>query len=166
VSSKATASGWPETAKHRAGVLARLAARPADCWLVTRMLAWRMVLPVLKRVMPLRRLTTLMWADHSRPRPDRGERIVALGRLVFRSGHPKSRDNCLDRSLVLYRYLSGIGAKPRLIVGFRRESGRVLGHAWVTQSGVPVGDAEPAEPYAQVTSFGEGGLPIREVPGE
>src|SRR3989442_1648000 len=114
-----------QTASRRARLLAGLAVHPRDIWLVLRMAAWRLALPVLKRRMALPRLVGLMWkGEEPRPRPsDRQRRIAELTTVVFRSDHRYSPGNCLDRSLVAYRYLSQAGADPELRVGLRRGDG-------------------------------------------
>jgi Transglutaminase-like superfamily len=149
-------------AKHRAGVLVGFLMHPSDGLLAGRMLAWRLVLPVLKRFLALRRLAALMWSEHGgHVRPDRSERVVELADLVYRSGHHPPRDNCLDRGLVLYRYLSAIGVHPRLVVGMRREGDEVRGHVWVTRDGTPLGDYEMSlESFTRVTAFGDRGTPL------
>jgi hypothetical protein len=148
------------TALRRARLLAGLAVRPADLWLVLRMVGWRLVLPVLKRRMALPRLVGLMWDGESSPAPrtDRQLRIAELTTVVFRSDHRDRPGNCLDRSLVAYRYLSGAGADPALRVGLRRGDGLLKGHAWVTVDDQPVEESpEPLEEFAQVVTFhGEG----------
>jgi len=81
---------------------------------------------------------------------DRVAGIVArIGRL--------SRGNCLDRSLILYRFLSRVGADPIPVVGFGKEAD-VVGHTWVT-----IGDRTLLEdgaslaPYTAFVAFGVGG---------
>jgi hypothetical protein len=69
--------------------------------------------------------------------------------------------NCLERSLVLYRYLSAVGADPQLVVGIRGGEEAVRGHAWVTVRGAPL--EEPPltlEGLTRVVSFrGDGSQP-------
>ena len=103
-----------------------------------------------------------MWEGEGSPerRPERQLRIAELTTVVFRSDHRERPGNCLDRSLVLYRYLSGSGAQPELLIGIRRDEGPLKGHAWVTVGGSPV--EEPPEPlgdFAQVVAFRGGGEP-------
>jgi hypothetical protein len=56
--------------------------------------------------------------------------------------------DCLQRSLLLYRVLSHVGADPTLVVGFKRTNGRIRGHAWVTVHGHTL-----VEPEAQLLEF-------------
>jgi hypothetical protein len=82
----------------------------------------------------------MMWrkSPSRPPAPEREIRIAELARVVYRSQHKSRSGNCLERSLVLYRYLSGAGADPELLVGVRRGEEEVRGHAWVTLHGAPV----------------------------
>jgi hypothetical protein len=117
------------------------------------MAAWALVLPLLKRVVPLPRLVQLMatppkWAARGEKRDvARERRIVALSRLVY-APLVRADIGCLQRSLLAYRYLGASGARPSLVVGMRREAGEVHGHAWVTVDGEPAG-----EPAAWVGQF-------------
>jgi hypothetical protein len=120
------------------------------------MAGWRLVLPLLKRRLPLPRLVRLMWlGERARPvTPEREARIANLARIVYRSEHVSRRGNCLERSLVLYRYLSAAGADPHLVVGMRGGEAAVRGHAWVTVRGEPVEEPPHSlEGLAQVVSF-------------
>jgi hypothetical protein len=153
-----------KTARRRARLLASIVTRPRDVWLVLRMAAWRVALPVLKRRMALSRLVGFMWKgdDPSRGRADRQHRIAELTTVVFRSDHRDRPGNCLDRSLVAYRYLSQAGAEPELRVGLRRGDGLLKGHAWVTVDDEPVEEsAEPLEEFAQVVTFHGDGVSSR-----
>jgi hypothetical protein len=114
---------------------------PTDGWLVARMVAWRTVLPVLKYIMPLPRLVQFIDAAPAggRRRFDREERIAQLAKLVFNGS--RSDDECLELSLVTYRYLAMSGARPRLVIGIRKNGRPAGGHAWVTVDGAPVHDS-------------------------
>jgi len=134
---------------------------PADLWLLARIAAWALVLPVLKRLVPLRTLVALMAAESRRSERDADleRRITRMARLVYRGRRATFRDNCLERSLVTYRYLARAGAQPRLLVGVgRSETASVRGHAWVTLDGRAVHDQEEelAE-HAELTAFGPDG---------
>ena len=151
------------TVSRRTRLAASLAASPADAWLVLRMAGWRLVLPLMKRRLSLPRLVRLMWrGDRARPvRPEREARIADLARVVYRSEHVSRRGNCLERSLVLYRYLSAAGADPQLVVGIRSGEAAVRGHAWIAVRGDPVEEPPRSlEGLAQVVSFrGDGSRP-------
>ena len=118
---------------RRLRVLAACIEGPADAWLALRMLAWRLLLPVLKRVLPLPRLVRLMWwSGEPRPATLEGQkRIATLASGLSGPARISALDNCLERSLLVYRFLSKAGAEPELVVGFARRGGAVQGHAWV-----------------------------------
>jgi hypothetical protein len=149
--------------RRRGRLVLSLLASPVDAALVLRMAGWRLLLPLLKRRLPLPRLVRVMWlGERARPvTPEREARIAALARVVYRSDHASRRGNCLGRSLVLYRYLSEAGADPYLVVGMRGGEAAVRGHAWVTVRGVPVEEPPHSlEGLTQVVSFrGDGSRP-------
>jgi Transglutaminase-like superfamily len=124
------------------------------------MAAWRLVLPALKRRMLLEALIDLMWtqAPAEPAGPAREARVVDLAAMVFRTEHPYRYGNCLERSLVLCRYLSAIGADPELILGFKRGEEALLGHAWVVVHGEAVAESlDSLERYAKVISYRDEG---------
>ena len=105
-----------------------------------RMLPWAVALPLLKRIVPLPRLVGLAASRprHSRPRPGREERVVELTRLLYRSRAVAGRDNCLERSLLAYRFLTKLDAQPELVIGMKKGGGEMMGHVWVLLDGQPV----------------------------
>jgi Transglutaminase-like superfamily len=148
------------TAKRRTRRVANLLIRPGDLWLALRMAAWRLVLPALKRRMPLEGLIDLMWtqAPAEPARPGQEARVADLAAMVFRSEHPYRYGNCLERSLVLCRYLSAIGADPELIVGFKRGEEALVGHAWVVVRSEAVAESlDSLERYAKVVTYRDEG---------
>jgi hypothetical protein len=56
--------------------------------------------------------------------------------------------DCLQRSLLLYRLLSAVGADPELVVGFREQDGNIIGHAWVL-----VDEVSLVEPQSDLVRF-------------
>jgi Transglutaminase-like superfamily len=151
------------TVGRRSRFAVSLVASPADAWLALRMVGWRLVLPVLKGRLSLTRLVGLMWrGERARPvTAAREARVAEIARVVFRSEHVSRQGNCLERSLVLYRYLSAAGADPHLVVGMRGNEAPVRGHAWVTVRGEPVEEPpQSLEGLARVVSFhGDGSQP-------
>jgi len=131
-------------------------------WLALRMGAWSAALPVLKRVVPLLRLAPLAWAEGTGGRSARGEReIVRLSGALPRLRLARGGANCLERSLLAYRFLAQANADPRLVVGVRLVEGAMVGHAWVTVDGRPVHDTEAAvRQFVPLVEFGPGGLPL------
>lgn len=136
---------------------------PADAWLLTRMAAWAPVLPVLKRALPLPRLVALLASQPRRQARDADleRRIARIARLLYRGRTGTFRDNCLERSLVAYRFLGRAGAGPELRVGFRREEDGVRGHVWVLLDGRPVHEtSDELDGYGEVTAFGPEGARV------
>ncbi len=129
--------------RRRAGVAVRLLASPRDFWLLVRMAAWAPLLPLLKFALPLPRLVRLLAPQpRARPRDREAERrVTRLSRLLYRSRGIGVRDNCLERSLVTFRYLSLASARPELVVGMRKDEDNFVGHVWVLLDGEPVHDA-------------------------
>lgn len=132
---------------------------PGDGWLLARMLAWRTVLPFLKRRVPLATLARVMWRDpRAGIRPTRAARIIDLAHRLYWGYRAGEEDICLERSLLTYRFLSSAGADPQLVIGIRRPGDSVIGHAWLVVDGEPL--FEPAASvgeYASFFSFGRRG---------
>jgi transglutaminase superfamily protein len=133
---------------------------PADAWLIIRMMTWALVLPVLKRLISLQRLAQLMWvAPKTNLRnPIQEQKIATIVRwlYVFTFSTEKT---CLQRSLILYRFLSLNHANPQLMTGLRREPGKNWqGHAWVMVDGKEFGALLP-DPgdFKPMLSFGAQG---------
>lgn len=117
--------------------------------LAARMSPWVLALPLLKRLVPLQRLAQVMRQDAHGPRSTADEQqIVAISSALARLRPPRFRANCLERSLLAYRFLTRANADARLIVGVRVADGRVFGHAWVTVDGEPI-----HEPRAAISEF-------------
>jgi hypothetical protein len=130
-----------------------------DALLAPRMMVWTLLVPALKRFVPLPKIARLMWVErhNAKPERERQQRIVRAVRLILRA-RPLSRDeNCLDRSLLLYRFLSMEMLDPRLVLGVRRGPDGVRGHAWVTVDGRPVVEASVAE-FAPIAIIGPAGV--------
>jgi hypothetical protein len=123
--------------------------------LATRALGWLCVLPALKRTLALDRLVRLMWLPpHSAPRDSGREQqtIRIVARLSRTSG-----GNCLERSLVVYRYLARANADPQLVVGMAKPD-EYLGHVWVVVKGRTLLETpETLRSYTEVVRFGRGG---------
>ncbi|HET8820917.1 MAG TPA: lasso peptide biosynthesis B2 protein [Thermoleophilaceae bacterium] len=146
--------------RRRLRLLAGCIRGPGDLWLATRMLGWRLVLPALKWRFPLPRLVRLMWwsGEPDAPSAERNERIAALARALSGPAEIRALDNCLERSLILYRFLSRAGAEPELVVGFSRSGGEVGAHAWVYLDGQALPwHEEPLDEFETAIRFGRGG---------
>jgi hypothetical protein len=130
---------------------------------------WALVLPWLKYVVPPRALARLMWrsARITQRDPEGEMRIAALSHLVHR-GRRRRRYNCLERSLIAYRFLSEANADPQLVLGIRRPSRRLEVHAWVVVDGAPVRESPAAlRGIEPLIAFGPRGVLQRppELPG-
>ncbi|PYR38106.1 MAG: lasso peptide biosynthesis B2 protein [Acidobacteria bacterium] len=126
-----------------------------DVVLIARMMPWRVVLPVAKRVIPLSTLVSVMALPRRflERRPLREKRVASLAHRVSGLG-ARSPANCLERSLLAYRFLSEMGAGPRLVLGVRKQGATVEGHAWVEVDGRAMGEPAPQDlGYAPTTSF-------------
>jgi hypothetical protein len=162
-SESATPPGKPEP-----GVTRITLRRPAnDGWLALRMAAWSVVLPLLRRVVPVRRLARLAWAGSTGVRDAARERqIVRLSAALPRLRLRRRDANCLERSLLAYRFLAQASANPALVIAVRREGeAGVVGHAWTTVDGRPVHESEAAVgDFVPLVEFGPGGLAVGHQP--
>jgi len=129
--------------RHRLCVLYNWLATPADIWLLIRIVAWSVCLPLLKYLLPLPALVRLMSVRRrgGDRLPEREQRIIQLAFWLYRSRTPKGRGRCLERSLLLVRFLSLCDASPQLVVGVSKRGGGLRGHAWVNVDGQPVGES-------------------------
>jgi Transglutaminase-like superfamily len=130
-----------------------------DVRLALRMAGWSLLLPLLKRVLPLKKLTRLMWAEGRGGRSLEREREIArLSVVLTRLRPPRFQSNCLERSLLAYRFLSQANVDPHLVIAVSALEDRLVGHAWVTVDGRPVHDS-PAEvrEFVSVVEFGAEG---------
>ncbi|HMA33570.1 MAG TPA: lasso peptide biosynthesis B2 protein [Chloroflexia bacterium] len=123
-------------------------------------LAWMGALPVLKYLLPLRTLVRIMWAA-PRPRPPGAGpplQTAALIRRLYTVPRRVRDANCLERSLLTYRFLARQGVAPQLVIGMRRAPGGVLGHVWVLVDQQPVGESGASvQEFRPVAVFGARG---------
>ena len=151
--------------RRRLALLRGCISTRADAWLATRMVGWKLVLPVLKFVLPLSTLARLMWTEsRHRPSADREAQIATLATGLYGPRSVRALSNCLERSLVAYRFLSEAGSDPLLVVGVGSADGDVKGHAWVTLRGEPV-DEPPGslDDFTPVVVFGPRGEATRQI---
>lgn len=155
---------------RRLSRLERIASRftsVADVLLAVRVMGWALVLPGLKRVVPVKSLAAVMHrnAGTTARSAEREERIVTFSRWAARLVRWKSGGNCLERGLIAYRYLGHAGADPVLIVGLDQDGpGALVGHAWVLVDGQAVGESPSAlERYTPVFAFAPDGS-LTDVP--
>jgi hypothetical protein len=135
--------------------------------LVARMLGWAVVLPIVKRVVPIQTLVPLMRRSVSGPDlvrdAAREDQIVTLARWTCRLTRWSSGGNCLERGLITYRFLGSVHAQPSLVVGIGRgERGEIRGHAWVLVDGKPAGESlASVSEFETVLTYGPDGKALR-----
>lgn len=131
---------------------------PSDVWLMIRIVSWALILPILKRIVPLKSLAKFMWTPAKKERtPEQERKIATLVRWLYYFVF--SQKTCLERSLLLYRFLSRNNSDPRLITGMRRaEDQSWKGHAWIVVDGKPFDEREASvEDFKTFAIFGPGG---------
>jgi hypothetical protein len=122
---------------------------PSDAWLLSRMLAWSYGLHALKHVVSFKTLLRI-----ARPREAASIDKVQIARVESLLGHMSTSGDCLERSLVAYRFMLRAGAHPTLFLGFEHAPPRRSGHAWVTVEGEPLLEtSEALERFAPVAVF-------------
>jgi hypothetical protein len=141
------------TAADRAHRIRGVVSGPSEVLLSGRMLVWAGMLPVLKRLVPLSRLVTVMTPRHrSAWDAKRTQDVVTLARWIYRTR--ALRDNCLERSLIAYRYLPAGNESSLLVLGVRKGDEGPPGHAWLVVNGVAVHDSdETLEKLVPVVAF-------------
>lgn len=125
---------------------------------IGRLVPLYVALGALKHLVPVQTLVRWAW------RPPAGaadpEHVRQAIARVWRTQsllHLGDRD-CLQRSLLLYRELSRLGADPTLTIGFRQSAERVQGHAWVTTRDEIVSESGGIGEYVPAIRFGPEGV--------
>jgi hypothetical protein len=123
-----------------------------------RLVPTYVLLGLLKHLVPLRSLAKWTWRETTGPRNPVAERRLAGNVLRLSKLLGIADRDCLQRSLLLYRSLSAAGADPELVVGFRDEDGKIIGHAWVLVDKVSIVEPE-SDPvrFSPVLRFGARG---------
>jgi hypothetical protein len=157
----AVPAALPGAVRRHLGTLRECVRSPGDVWLVARMSAWAVWLPLLKYLMPLPRLVRLAAAPPRRAarRREQERKVVTLSRWIYA---PVTRHDrgCLQRSLLAYRFLGEANASPRLLVGVRKDEGKVLAHAWVSVDGEPLAESPDwVGGFTTMLAFGADGRP-------
>lgn len=123
-------------------------------WLTARMFAWSLALPMLKRTVPLPRLAHLLAVRESVPRdPIAEQQAIVWARRIDRLRPHRFRNNCLDRSMLAYRFLGMAGSEPRLVVGFESGANGIAGHAWVVVDGEPLYEDAAGARFSEIVAF-------------
>ena len=128
----------------------------ADWRLLMRAVIWRLAVPVLKHLLPLPVLVRFMAATRRGGAELSGPRIERVRRLLMEGGRIVISRNCLDRSLVIYRFLSEVGASPLLVMGVNHGTSGVSGHAWIEVDGHALADAT-TDSFVPILVFEAGG---------
>jgi len=153
----------PNSLRRLIGAVGRL----SDCFrtdsvLLVRAFMWRIALPPLKYLIPLPTLVRLMSANPPADGPGTskrcGSRTESVLHLLEAGGRIVVSSNCLDRSLLVYRFLSEVGARPQLVMGVSKGSTGVAGHAWVEIEGQALADTTTGG-FAPILRFGARGRP-------
>ncbi|MEW5871917.1 MAG: lasso peptide biosynthesis B2 protein [Chloroflexota bacterium] len=124
----------------------RSLTRP-ERWLVLR--AWPLLLSIDLglRLLPFRRLQSLLAIPPRAPAPPNPQPAIrltlnAIDRAARNHLYPMT---CLRRALALQRLLAQQGIPTDLRFGARLENGALAAHAWLEHHGQPVGEALPLE---------------------
>jgi hypothetical protein len=126
-----------------------------------------LLLGVLKHLVPLRSLAKWTWCEVVWPRDRLAERRLTANVLRLSKLLRISDRDCLQRSLLLYRLLSAAGASPELVVGFREQEGKIIGHAWVLVDGKSLVEPESdLVRFSPVFRFGARGALLQEIRGD
>jgi hypothetical protein len=107
-----------------------------------------LLLGVLKHLVPLPWLAKWTWCETTGLRDRLAERRLTANVLRLSKLLRIADRDCLQRSLLLYRLLSAVGADPELVVGLREQDGKIIGHAWVL-----VDDMSIVEPESDLVRF-------------
>lgn len=128
-------------------------------WLAVRVTPWAMALPLLKRKVPLPRLALLASASpRSHWQLHDANQIAKIASGIQRRLLINSQPNCLERALLVYRFVGLAGKRPRLVVGVTRDEGELAGHAWVTVEDRPLYEPpESLEKFSRLFEFDSNG---------
>ena len=142
----------------------QLFTSPVDTWLCMRMMSWAILLPLLKIFIPVKSLARFMWISSKTPvrNLEQEQKIATLVRWIYLFVL-SNKKNCVERSLILYRFLSRINSDPILVTGLRHlEDGIWKGHAWILVDGKPFGEPETSvEDFRTLVIFGRNGAIIQ-----
>ena len=122
------------------------------------------LLGLLKHLVPLRSLAKWTWCETTGPRDRVTERRLTANVLRLSKLLRIADRDCLQRSLLLYRLLSAAGADPELVVGFRQQDDKIIGHAWVLVDDVSLIESESdLARFSPALRFGPRGALVSQV---
>ena len=123
-----------------------------------------LLLGLLKHLVPLRSLAKWTWCETAGPRDPLAERRLTANVLRLSKLLRIADRDCLQRSLLLYRLLSAAGADPELVVGFREQDGKIIGHAWVLVDEMSIVEPElDLARFSPVLRFGARGALLHQL---
>jgi hypothetical protein len=128
---------------------------------VGRLLPAYVALGALKHVVPVQTLARWVWRQPTRVADHRAIDTAVARVWRTRSLLAMGDRDCLQRSLLLYRELSGLGADPTLMIGFRQSANKVQGHAWVVAHEDVVAEPTGIAGFVPTFSFGRRGELVR-----
>jgi hypothetical protein len=147
---------------------------PADAWLVARACLWLGLVDLGLRLGGFQWVVRRAEApgrprDHTLPieRWQRAQRYAFWIAVVAR--HHPARARCLQRSLVLHRWLRQEGLPSYLRIGVRKDGSALRAHAWVELDGYVVNDLPAAvaafQPLRPASAAPTGSFPWRDLRG-
>ena len=116
-------------------------------------LIWAIILPPLLSLLPLdellKRLTPARVVRRHRTR-----RVVVFTNWWLNRNMLMLRPTCLNRSLLLYRFLTRDGLDVRIHYGLRKTENGMEGHSWLSLGGKPLlNDGLTATDYEETFVF-------------
>ena len=128
---------------------------------VSRLFPTDVAVAVLKRLVTVQTLARWAWqAPRGASSPDLVRQAVARVWRTQGLANLGDRD-CLQRSLLLYRELSRLGADPTLMIGFRQAAQQTQGHAWVVAPDAPGIEAPDVTQFVPAFGFGRQGQLVK-----
>lgn len=152
---------WSRLAKRLA--ILRQVGKPADVFLLLRMLVFAAAVPLLLRV-KLSRLQPLLEPRTlpSTPEPARVQKIVSFVDAALQIGKPLVRPGCLTRGVTLYYFLSRSGLEVTLCFGIGTFRDEFVGHCWLSRGGEPfLEETDPRPRFTEVHRFSKQRPPVR-----
>ncbi|MFO8058606.1 MAG: lasso peptide biosynthesis B2 protein [bacterium] len=126
--------------------------------LLLRIALWSMMVPFLLRFFSMPRLMRVLTPKRTAAVEEDMEtaRYIAFYvRTILRQNPANLGKMCLKRSLLLYRFLRMYNVPARLLVGVRKEQGKLTGHSWIEINGQHFQDPLESVPYKVTFSYPE-----------
>lgn len=137
-----------------AGGVVRVLASPRDLLLTLRISVMLYLVWLLARFLALPTLLRLLTPRVKKGPPQNIDKTIRYTKSIMRFFPWFSRESCLPRSLLLYRFLKASGYPVSIHFGVNRASGELSGHSWLTLGGNPVAErGDPSQEYTVVYTF-------------